>query len=430
MPLRLINAQHVEPHLCQNSGWNYVTEHIMSMTHNVSCPRIIFLDLFIDQSFLWRHPLNGEDLPHRQHPWFGFIHHPPGVQNSCDNLFASVTFQDALHQCIALIVFSSALQCHVQALLQLWSLCHRRQEYYRKPLPLVYFVSHPVNVDLLSRYRTDDQTSTLPRHRLLHVGHHGREIEKFYRLSAPAFEKIILTNDFPLVRHTCRSIDNTAYREESALVNLRAFHPLLNTRPKRGSVAYSWTCQHQPCRALPRLSCKQYTAALSRGILYVHLTDASAVNTLLECVVLQTPVFVNKLPAVVELLGIRYPLYADSEKVVAEMLQLDTIGIIIEETIDYLARLDLDRFNIRHLMDLIRETVDRYSHGICMMDVIYELDHATPSQLLCEGGSGFRQEFQLLMEPAGKRAQERRHGIQVENDGEISSELSIIDLYM
>jgi len=52
-----------------------------------------------------------------------------------------------------------------------------------------------------------------------------------------------------------------------------------------------------------------YDALLTMNLVFLHLVDGSAINTLLECVVRCTPIIVNRHPAVVEVLGEDYPLY-------------------------------------------------------------------------------------------------------------------------
>ena len=52
-----------------------------------------------------------------------------------------------------------------------------------------------------------------------------------------------------------------------------------------------------------------YDVLMTENIVFINLVDASAVNTIIECIVRSTPIIVNKHPAVVELLGEKYPLY-------------------------------------------------------------------------------------------------------------------------
>lgn len=57
---------------------------------------------------------------------------------------------------------------------------------------------------------------------------------------------------------------------------------------------------------------EEYDKLLSESVVFLNLVDASACNTILECIVRNTPVLVNPLPAVVEYLGKDYPLYYKS----------------------------------------------------------------------------------------------------------------------
>jgi hypothetical protein len=54
---------------------------------------------------------------------------------------------------------------------------------------------------------------------------------------------------------------------------------------------------------------REYDELLEKNIVFIELIDASANNTILECIIRNTPVIVNKLEAVVEYLGEDYPLY-------------------------------------------------------------------------------------------------------------------------
>ena len=56
---------------------------------------------------------------------------------------------------------------------------------------------------------------------------------------------------------------------------------------------------------------KYYDDLLTKNLVFVHLVDGSAINTVIECYVRNTPIIVNRHPAVVEVLGKDYPLYYD-----------------------------------------------------------------------------------------------------------------------
>ena len=52
-----------------------------------------------------------------------------------------------------------------------------------------------------------------------------------------------------------------------------------------------------------------YDKLLSVIIVFLNLVDASAVNMVIECIIFNTPLIVNRKPAIVEILGADYPLY-------------------------------------------------------------------------------------------------------------------------
>jgi hypothetical protein len=86
---------------------------------------------------------------------------------------------------------------------------------------------------------------------------------------------------------------------------------------------------------------------LSKNIVFINLIDASAVNTLIECIVRNTPIIINKHPAVVELLGEEYPMYYNKGSL--DINNLITIKNI-EKTNEYLRKLDKHKFTIEYFM--------------------------------------------------------------------------------
>ncbi len=80
-----------------------------------------------------------------------------------------------------------------------------------------------------------------------------------------------------------------------------------------------------------------YDRLLSENIVFIQLYDASANNTVVECIARATPLLVNPLPAVVEYLGADYPFYFHTlEQAAAKALDID----LIRETHLYLKHSD------------------------------------------------------------------------------------------
>ena len=81
---------------------------------------------------------------------------------------------------------------------------------------------------------------------------------------------------------------------------------------------------------------KKYDEVLSQNIAFMNLYDASANNAVIECIVRNTPLLINPLPAVVEYLGPNYPFYFNT---LVEAAQKAENIDLIKETHEYLKNL-------------------------------------------------------------------------------------------
>ena len=109
-----------------------------------------------------------------------------------------------------------------------------------------------------------------------------------------------------------------------------------------------------------------YDTLLTKNIVFLNLVDGSAINTLLECVIRNTPVIVNRHPAVVEVLGDDYPLYY----IIPEGATLPFPSVhdllnrpgAILEAHQYLTKIDKTPFMIetftRDLMEILGEVTE------------------------------------------------------------------------
>jgi hypothetical protein len=95
---------------------------------------------------------------------------------------------------------------------------------------------------------------------------------------------------------------------------------------------------------LVRLSVEEYDDILSKNIVFIDLFDASANNTVLECIIRNTPIIINKLPAVIEYLGEDYPLYFNDLEEVEKILKNDSL---IKSAHEYLIKM-YKEYNEKH----------------------------------------------------------------------------------
>jgi hypothetical protein len=104
---------------------------------------------------------------------------------------------------------------------------------------------------------------------------------------------------------------------------------------------------------LPTASNEEYDRLLERNIVFINLIDAAAVNALLECIVRCTPVLVNSLPAVIEVLGEGYPLYYDGNVKIEDVIADENV----EAAHVYLKNLDKVQISGDHFLATFTSSV-------------------------------------------------------------------------
>ena len=106
-----------------------------------------------------------------------------------------------------------------------------------------------------------------------------------------------------------------------------------------------------PVKILPYLNNEEYDIIFMKSVILLYLYDASAVNTIIECIVRNVPIFVNKLPAVVEYLGNNYPLYYKTIDDVPNMIRQSNL---IFKAHKYLKHMNKDFLRMQTFIDGIK----------------------------------------------------------------------------
>ena len=84
--------------------------------------------------------------------------------------------------------------------------------------------------------------------------------------------------------------------------------------------------------------------------------DASANNTVIECIIRNTPIIVNRLESVVEYLGADYPLYFDSLDEIPELINIKNI----EKAHNYLVSMDKTDLSFTHFNKVLSNSIYKY----------------------------------------------------------------------
>lgn len=260
------------------SGWKYA----LSCLAPLESPDGILLEDFVDRRFGWE-PL---PAPIRE-PWVGIFHKPPGwpdwlgppgTPNTPRKIIESDLFRQSLPELRLAITMSRYLA-----------------DWLEKSLGIPTAVTrHPTEIPEpgFSPERFLEQSTV----RVVQIGYVLRNTEAIYQLEVPGgFEKVHLRCENESALRTERQVREYWLRE--------------GTRKHRGTV-------HRQSR----LPDGEYDDWLGRSIVFLELFDTSVSNTAIECLARATPLLVNRLSALEEILGEGYPLFYDSLEEASSLL--------------------------------------------------------------------------------------------------------------
>ena len=96
-----------------------------------------------------------------------------------------------------------------------------------------------------------------------------------------------------------------------------------------------------------------YDMILSQNIAFMHLYDSSVNNAVVECIVRETPVLINKIAPIVEYLGKDYPFYFENLEEASKKWQ---DMALIKETHEYLNEMDKQKFSLSEFLTSLTNT--------------------------------------------------------------------------
>jgi hypothetical protein len=380
----LFNMNYVNQHDSSDahrSGWQFVIHHMKRLNNNNSQ---LMMDLSIDKTFHWKEKSNLAIgiLPYTR-PWVGFLHHTFDTSFSDYNntvLLKKQSFRDSLQYCRGIYVFSHVLKSQLHSELQ-------RIGYAYIP---IYCLMHPTEYENIKHFTWDSFLAN-PDKKIVHIGGWLRNIFSFYNLHIPkeyTFKKsniIHITTSTTVGKLTKVVLKgrhmNNYFPHNHQLVELNMNNTktvstnIHNSKAKTASSDSTSNNWNKHCNEYvnhlcdeivvqERLSNDQYDSLLAENIVFINLIDASAVNTVLECIVRNTPIVVNRHPAIVEMLGPHYPLYygdnygkISSAAMDSDIEKLLTDTINIKHAYKYLLHMDKSKFMIDYFLTKLKETL-------------------------------------------------------------------------
>ncbi len=282
-------------------GWNIVKNSLKDYVCSNS--ELLFVDN-VDGYFLW------DEKKEIKTKWFGFIHLTPITPEylnfiNLNHLFSLTIFKDSLINCVFLITLSSYITDFIKTKLNKMGI----------NIP-VYTMRHPT--DTSCPHFTLDKYNKNNCKQIIQVGQQLRKLTSIYRLNTQ-FKKVWLTGFKDLNRSKRMLI------KEAEVFNYNDLD--------YDSVELKYIQDFD-----------EYDELLSQNIIFVDLFDAAANNAVVEAIARNTPILVNKLPAVVEYLGDDYPLYFEDLNEINELTSYKNIN----KAYVYLCNLNKDFLDINY----------------------------------------------------------------------------------
>ena len=395
-PYGLFNINYIDQHDYSNvhrSGWQFVYENLLYLHNNSSN---LLLDLYIDRTFHWNYDINKilGIIPYKK-SWIGFIHHTFNTSftdYNCYNLINNPDFIQSLSVCKGLFVLSNYLSEKISF------------ELSKKNISIpIYVLIHPTEVSV-PKWSYNNFILNKDK-KIINIGGWYRDIYSFYQLSLPnkysfinktnCFQKKIYSDN---IRKVClKGLHmNNYYPSNIFLNNIYQFllsqenHCNPNESPNisnntniSSNISSNISCNYihnnwykhfynyvkkinNSIDIIEYVDNDHYDSLLINNIVYLNLEDASAVNTVIECIVRNTPLIVNKHPAIVELLGEKYPLYYTNKshnyyeinKEIESLLTFQN-GIHIINAYKYLQKLNKNPFTINFFITQFTDIIKK-----------------------------------------------------------------------
>ncbi len=256
------------------SGWSYAISTLERYHHDGA----VKFDSFIERKFIWG---EGGEQPYLT-PWIGFIHIPPYVpdwfftkrKESNEIVFQSDLWKKSLPYCKGLFTLSQYHKNHI----------HKR---LGVPIEALY---HPTEIpDIRWSWESFEANKNK---KIVQIGWWLRRLHSIFQLPTKTYKKVFLK-----VQHI-----------DMHLLMKKERHFELNNQ----------FVDYDSAETISFLPNKEYDDLISQNLVFIHLYDSSANNTIIECIARNTPLLVNPLEPVVEYLGPEYPFYFSDLKEAAE----------------------------------------------------------------------------------------------------------------
>lgn len=349
------------------SGWSYVVGGLMNLDASLMLKESdVFVDTYVDRTFHWGRDIMKTlgEIPYTK-PWYGFIHHTFDTthsENNCKTLLEQEDFIVSLQTCRGLIVLTQYLKTQLEQALK----C---KGFADVPVHVLY---HPM--EFVDNDFTMDKFKANNNKKIVQIGAWLRNPYAIYQMELPR------NKDYDIIKTHLKGTEMDLYFappdfiENITMALYENEHPIVNciscmcrtssiisrnvslypVNKYSQGVIELLTFNHNSVSILEKLSNVEYDNLLAENIVFLNLVDCSAVNTVIECVVRNTPLIVNRHPALEELLGKEYPGFYNT---LLEASMMCVSLVAIEKINSYLQTLDKSRYKLQNFISDFQDII-------------------------------------------------------------------------
>jgi len=296
-------------------GWNTILQNLRNNNFYSNNSIYNFIDI-IEEYFLWKTDY------FITNKWCGIIHLTPTTLpylSLCDisKIFNNMNFIKSLKYCFAIFTLSNYMKKYIE-----------KQFILLKINIPVIFIKHPIdmNVPLFNILKYTEN----PNKMIIQIGQQLRKMSSIYHIKYNNHIPIWLTGTKNF-NHIKQILNN----------EIKYFGENINMNLVEMKYIEDFSI---------------YDMMLSQNIVFINLHDASANNSVIECIVRNTPIIVNRIEAVVEYLGEEYPLYYNKLEEVEQLLTIENIT----KAHEYMVKMNKDDLSFDHFNNILFNSIYRY----------------------------------------------------------------------
>ena len=364
---RIFNLTYIFPHLLENihrSGW-FKAVHNTGVLH--SSNGIIF-DMFLDKTFHWGEKtyLDLKLLPYNK-PWVGIVHHTPNqtyTEFNTNSMILKDSWKNSFSNCIGIYTMSNWLT-----------------KWFNTNVPTlnVNTLIHPTEIPEIKF--CFDKFIENPDKKLVQIGGWLRNTYSIYRIKVLEFIRKthligknmenyvkpdqpflnLIGNYVPSLKLNHAISSDNSSNKYVYFMN-KYIEDIVNKSPiNNNKIIEIIESNHNSVQPISTLNDNEYDMLLSNNIVFIDLIELSACNTLLECIVRNTPIVIRPLEPVVERLGIDYPLFWNDYDDITNILTIDNI----KKAHEYLKNLDKSCYSYEYWINsIIKSNIFKQSQSI------------------------------------------------------------------